>query len=315
MLSNASQQSVDEQFQKMKVAFELAFREQRKLSAFIKTCEGMCVQSDTALFKVKKRGAYIMLTDFESLCCLETRITDGIQNMLKMNCKEFTAKILLDSMATILRRILKNKHSAILFGDLDNDHVLQIKEVIGQSHRVVAIHQVECTENRARVYHVISTHQFCRNSQNYIQFRIPNVEFNKIITMQSIISGTNGGVGELIITPIPDALGSGEGDPPKNRCDIKFFMKNNGGGMGGVTIHTHPLSESVPVLHRPMQPIHTRYFLTYLKRSQNLFTVPSDFVTVYVSEKGVMVQTDSKDNHSVVIYTSDISDEDLNSYV
>jgi len=301
----------------MKVAFELAFREQRKLNSFIKTCEAMCVQSDTALFKVKRRGAYIMLSDFESLCCLEARITDGIQGMLKMHCKEFTAKILLDSLTSVLRRVLKNKHSAILFGDLDDDHKLQVKEVIGQSHRVVAVHQITSTENRARVYHVISTHQFRQKSKNYVQFRLPNVEFNKLITMQSIISGTNGGVGAMLITPIDDEKGPGgpETDPPKNRCDIKFFLKNNGGGMGGVTIHTHTASEVVPVLHRPDQSILTKYFLTYLKRSQNLFSVPSDYVTLYVSERGVMVHTDSKDNHTVVIFTADISDEDLDSYV
>lgn len=297
-----------------KYVFELAFRESRKLSSFIKTCEAMCVQSDTALFKVKPRGVYIMLTDFESLCCLETRVTDNIGGMFKMNCPEFTSKILLDSLTSILRKIMKNKHSAILCADEENSRQLKVREVLGQTYRLVAEHIVASTEHRARVYQIMSTNRFQRLSQNFVKFRIPNIEFNKIVTMQSIISGTHGGVGEITITPIPD-----EEDAhcllPKNRVSIKFFLQNSSGDRGNLTIHTHPLAETVPILHRPEETIRCQYFLTYLKRSQNLLSVPSDSVTVYVSNKGIMLQTDYKDHHSTVVYTADISDEDLQSYV
>jgi len=297
----------------MKTLFELAFRDQRKLNAFIKTCEAMTAHSDTALFKVKTRGVYILLTDFESLCCLETRLTENIKNMLKMNCSEFTAKILLDSLTNILRKIARNKHSAILYADSEKPQTLQIKETIGQSHRTVEQYTVESTEHRARVYYVLSTNEFREKSKDYLQFRIPNVEFNKIITMQSILSGNNGGVGEIVVTPVPD-----EPDQPKSRVEIKFFLKNQSGAMGGVTIHSRcgDDSLSVPVQHIPKETIRTQYFLTYLKRSQTMFTVPSDFVTLLISEKGILVQTDPKENnHYIVIFLSDISDLDLDSFV
>jgi len=296
----------------MKTLFELSFRDQRKLNAFIKTCEAMSVHSDTALLKVNKRGVYILLSDFESLCCLEVRLTDNIQGMLKIYCKEYTVKILLDSLTNILRQVAKNKHSAILCSDVETPKILLVREVVGQSHRLIATYPVTSTEHRARVYHVISTRQFRKKSKNYVQFRIPNVELNKIITMQSIISGNNGGVGELIITPIPDD--EKDLNLPKNRCDIRFFMNNNSGGKGGVTIHTHMAAETVPIQNIPLNPIHSKYFLTYLKRSQNLFTTPLDLVTIYVSERGILIQTDSKDNHSVVIFIADVSDEDMDSY-
>jgi len=298
----------------MRPLFELSFRDQRKLSAFIKTCEAMSVHSDTALLKVKKRGVYILLSDSESLCCLETRLTDNLQGMLKIYCKEYSVKILLDSLTDILRQILKNKHSAIICCDAEQPKILLVREVIGQSHKVVASHSVVGIEHRARVYHIISTNQFRQKSKDYVQFRIPNIELNKIITMQAILSGNNGGIGELIITPIPDDDDINNTITPNNRCDIQFFIQNNSGGKGGVTIHTHTTAETVPVQSLPKHRIHTKYFLTYLKRSQNLFSTPTDLVTMYVSEKGILIQTDSKDHHSVVIFVSDIADEDLESY-
>jgi len=287
----------------MTVLFEFSFREPRKLSAFIKTCESMCLHSDTALFKVKKRGIYILLTDLESFCCLECRFTENVQNVLKLNCPEFTAKILLDSLTNILRKIFKNKHSAVIYADSEAPFVLSVKEIVSQTNRVLETYHVESTENRARVYYLLSTHQFREQSEDYIQFRIPNVEFNKIITMQSILSGNSGGVGEILITPTEE-----------NKCTIKFYLKNHSGAAGGVTIHSFTTAESVPIMRMPITKFSMNYFLTYLKRSQNLFAIPSDSVTVYISTKGILIQTDVKENHSIVIFTVSADAIDMDSF-
>lgn len=287
----------------MTILFEFSFREPRKLSAFIKTCESMCLHSDTALFKVKKRGIYILLTDLESFCCLECRFTENVQNVLKLNCPEFTAKILLDSLTNILRKICKNKHNAVIYADSEAPYVLCVKEIMAQTNRVVDVHTVESTENRARVYYLLSTHEFRKQSEDYIQFRIPNVEFNKIITQQSILSGSSGGVGEILITPVD-----------KNKCTIKFYLKNHSGAAGGVTIHSFTTAESVPIIKMPLRPINMTYFLTYLKRSQNLFAIPSDSITLFISTQGILIQTDVKDNHSIVIFTLSADGVDLESF-
>jgi hypothetical protein len=302
----------------MTFLFELNFWDIRTLIAFIKTCEAMNVHSDTAMIKIKKRGVYILISDPESHCCLETRLTENIADVLTMNCPQFTAKILLDSFTGILRKIVRNKHGAVLYAVPEQPHVLLVREVVGQNHKHIESYTVESTEHRARVYYIISTNEFRTKSENYIQFRIPNIELNKIISSQAIISGNCGGVGELIIipepnTPLPNTLTSST-SRDTNRCTIQFFLHNNSGQKGGTKIHTHAKAESVPVLHAPQQPIHTKYFLTYLKRSQNLFSNPLDMITMYVSNHGILLQTDTKDNHSSVVFIADISKEDLNSY-
>lgn len=296
---------VPKKYYRIMLLFELAFREWKKLSAFVKTCEALYNHSDTALFKVKPKGLYIMLTDFESLCCLETRLFDQGKNMLKMNCTEYTVKIMLDSFVSILRKVLKNKHSALVSADDETPYVLQIREVIGHTNKTVETHQVESAEHRARVYHVLSTNEFRRRSTGgYVQFRLPYVEFNKLITMQCIVSGNCGGVGEVTATP-PDEQGV---------CKIRFFVRNNGGMGGGVTLHTHAQAASAPLQHAPHQSVRLQYFLTYLKRSQSIFSNPTDSVTVYVSNQGLLLQTDVKDGHCVVVFIADVSQEDLDSY-
>ena len=229
--------------------------------------------------------------------------------MLKISCAEVTAKILLDSLTSILRKIAKNKHSAILYAEHDKPNILQVRELAG---RAVENQIVESTEHRARVFYILSTHEFRQKSQDYIQFRIPIIEFNRIITQQSILSGNSGGLAEILVCPIPD-----EPNMPPNRCSIKFSVKNHSGAAGGVTIFTRLADDnsvSVPIQHVPLHEIRMKYFLTYLKRSQNLFAIPSDLLTVFISERGLLIQTDAKEHHSVVIYTCDVSNEDIDSF-
>lgn len=286
--------------------FELALRDWKKLSAFVKTCEAMFNQSDTAMLKIKPKGLYLMLTDFESMCCLETRLLDHSKQMLKMNCPEYTVKVMLDSLIQILRRILKNKHTALLWADDEAPYVLQIREIAGHTNRTVETHQVESAEHRARVFHVISTNQFRKRSAQYAQFRMPYVEFNKLITMQCIISGSCGGVGEVTVTPPTNAS--------DDVCKIRFFVRNHGGMSGGVTLHTRAGAPTAPLQHAPTQSLHLKYILTYLKRAQSLFTNLTDSLTIYLSEKGMLMQTDVKDGHCVVVFIADVSTDDLDSY-
>ena len=288
--------------------FELCFRDQRKLANFVKTCEAMIFHSDTALFKVRRGAVYLKLTDFESFCCLETRMTENLHHMLKMSCPKYSVKILLDSLTNILRKILKNKHTAVLFATEECPLTLQVKE-LQSAGKIVESFKVESTEHRPRVYRLLSTNQFKLKSQDYIQFRMPIIEFNKIITAQSILSGSNGGVGELSITPIEDEI-----DSPPGRCQVKFFLSNHSGAQGGIIMHSFIGAESVPLQYVPKIPITLKYFITYLKRSQNLFSIPSEMVTIFISDRGILIQTDSRDNlYSIVIFTPNIADIDLDS--
>lgn len=277
--------------------FELTLKDHKRVSALIKTCETACSLSDTAMIKIKPKGLYIMLTDMESFSCLEIRMLDMPASTLRLHASEYTVKIILDSFVNILRTIQKHKHTAVIVADHETPLTLQIRQVNPATSKVVESHSVESAEHRARVFHVSSTTAFRANAE-YSEFRIPSVELNKIITMQCIISGNSGGVGEINV----------KGN------DIQFYVKNGGGMGGGVTIHGNTRSTTVPILHSPAETIHTKYLLTYLKRAQNLFSNPSDNVTIYVSKKGFLLQTDIRDGHSVLVFIADVSNEDLQSY-
>ena len=201
-------------------------------------------------------------------------------------------------------RILKNKHAAVLFSEDHAPNTLKVNELSIQTGKLIECHQVESTENRARVYYVMSTNRFRQVSDDYVQFQIPNIEFNKIVTMLCILSGSSGGIGEIIVIP----------SECEQTCAIRFFIKNNSGCAGGVTIHTFANADTVPLIHMPKSNIHVKYFLTYLKRSQNLFIIPPEHITLFVSSRGILLQIDQKDNCSTVIFISDVSNVDVESY-
>jgi hypothetical protein len=290
--------------------FDFLFRDLRKLNTFIKTCEALCAHSDTVLIKVKKRGIYLLLTDFESMCIAEARLTKFTDLNLKLHVKEFTAKILLDSLITLLRKGFRNKMHVMLFGN--NQHQLFVQEVSPMHNNTnVSFSPVEVasTEHRIRVYHIISTRDFIHKSDDYIKFKIMNTEFNKIITAQAILSGLSGGVAKLHIKPT-------------NSTDAKiiFSLRNNSGSFGKITIHTSTTSEDVPILHMCQKDIDVTYLLTYLKRSQNMLSFPTEYVQVYVSNKGIIIHTELKDGMCTIVFTINITETpdktvDLDSFV
>jgi hypothetical protein len=230
---------------------------------------------------------------------VETRLQKLSELQLKMYTKEFSAKILLDSLVEEMKKSCRNKRNIVIIGE--SGHVLKVQEVNANQTRG-EIRTIESTEHRMRVYHIVSTREFVKKSEHYIQFRIMNTEFNKIVTTQAILSGINGGVGKLCI------------EPSGNECKIIFSLVNDGGSFGKITIHTSTTSEDVKVYHMPKRKIEISYLLTYLKRSQNMLNFPTDYVTVYVSEKGLILHTDMKDGLCTVLYTHDVSTIDLTSY-
>jgi hypothetical protein len=221
---------------------------------------------------------------------------------LRLNCEQYTTKIRLDSLTNILRKITKRKHLAVLYAD--TEYELKVRE-INKNNRSIQNFTVDSTEHRARVYYKISSTVFKSKSDNYAIFKIQNVELVKIITMQCILSGGHGGVGCCDIGV----------DDDSTRLSIRLSIKGESGSYGGVTIHTHIGSDIVPVLKKPDVSFSIKYMLTYLKRSQNLFYTPTDYTTLYVSERGIMFQTPTKELQTVVLFTSAIgSDFDLLSY-
>ena len=288
----------------MNPEFELVFTNTRKLNSFIKVCESLCCHSDTALMKVKKKGIYILLTDFESYCSVETRVTTLSGMRLTLHVQQFTAKILLDYFVDELKKLCRLKRQVVIVGE--PNHVVKVKEYQpGHQHGGNDAVRIKSTEHRPRVFHILSTRQFVAKSQDCVQFRIMNSEFNKIITTQAILSGINGGVGALRVYPKPD----------EKTCDIQFALRNDGGNFGVTTISTSTISEDVPILRMPSKNIEIVYFVTYLKRSQSILSFPTDYVTVYVSERGIFFHTDIKDGLCTVFFTCNIDQVDLDSYV
>lgn len=277
--------------------FALTFHETRTLHAFTKTLESVCAYSDTAMLKVKPRGVYVMLSDFESFCCVETRLTENLGKMLCLTGPEFTAKFLIDSLTLVLRQVAKAKKQAVLYGVAP--HALYVDQL--HRSRVEQTYPIASAEHRPRVFYVMSTKRFCK--QPHVCLRIANAEFSKLVNVLAIISGACGGVGYVNVQP-----------QANNACTLHFYTSNDAGCRGGLKIHTSKTATTAPLLTTCNQAFTVKYFITYLKRAQTLMNVPQDMLTLYISAQGLLLQTPTQDYHSVLTFVTDVTNEDINSY-
>ena len=122
--------------------------------------------------------------------------------------------------------------------------------------------------------------------------------------MLSIVSGTKGGIVNLSVNTVDNSS-----------CDLVFFLENESGSNGKLTIHLKDELEDVPIIHKPKQNIDVNFLLTYLKRSQQMLSCQTDYVTMYISDIGLLIHTDVKDGQCIILCTIDINDVDLDSYV
>lgn len=281
--------------------FELTLSNMKRLNNVTKMCESINSHSDTALIKVKAGGVYIRLTDFENFCGTECRIPSKVFQYFHMGTTtQWSGKILLDHLTAELRRATRMKQTVTFHVEATQPDILKVRSV----HHNLAI---KSTNHRPRVFHPISVEEFVSQNPEYGHFRILNAELQKIINLQCVMSGNHGGVSRLIMTPVGI-----------NQTDVVFSLVGDCGASAVINIHTHEKSAVVPVHRRPTKPIELMYFLAYLKRSQNMFSAATDLTHIYVSSKGMLIKTESKDIQdplTAMVFIADISKVDLDSYV
>lgn len=271
-----------------------------KISSFIHMLDNLMNHSDTAMIKiVKNKGLYILLTDFETMCSVETRYVHDANVHVEGAESRLSYKVLLDSLANVLRKVQKNKTNAIIASS--EPYVMQVYETNGNGS-LLATHAVTSTEHRPRLYYIVSTKVFCQRSQNYCQFQINYSDLNRIINNQCIISGNLGGITTLTVSS------------SRQKTDIKFHTKSGSGCQGGITIRSSAACKTTPILHEPSESIHLTFMLTYLKRSQALLNTPGYQCMMYVSNKGLIIQTDPREEPSTLITITSCDDVDPDSY-
>lgn len=281
--------------------FHIYLLDHRLLSAFLKNCEALLNHSDTIMLKVKVKGAYLMMTDYEGFCLAEMRIMNKEKApFIKMKgSKEETVKIMLDSLVQVLKNVTKNHHSAVLYSQVDKR--LIVSEVSSDGKTVYGNFEVDSAEQRPRAFFVLSTRSFQRKCQgNYLKFRLVASEANRLITQLAIMSGINGGKLDLSFDPEPKT--------------ITFKIENDSGNYATVKIRSHAKSKTVPLQHCPQKPIQCRVLLTYLKRSQGFFQNQTEFLTFMLSNNGLIVQNEVNNHISTVVHLQDLTEEPLQSY-
>lgn len=271
------------------MSFQLEFQDMRKGAALLKACECILPFSDTALLKTNEKGLFVSVTDPDSLACAELRF---VPKELKTK-DEFTAKILLSSLITLIKAARKNKWS--LHG---RDQIVHVRQHPQQQQHDQA---VESTSHRARIYHVMSARTFMgKNSDDYLCLHIKSQELQRIITRQVLTAGRNGGISEIHAWP------PNEGPEPLGQTHVQFTTFSNLGFHGGyckMDLYANNESTSIArVHHAPTTAVQFRYFISYLRKPCKLFDSAGGDNIWYISNKGMLLESKQRDDVSVHIF-------------
>ncbi len=276
------------------LACELLIKDSGQARAFLKSLEGICFQSDTALFKAKAKGVFVLVTDPDELCASEVRLLVSKDVQLSLYFSEFSVKVMLESFINHLKTLLNIKRPVHLSGS--TDHRLFI---VDGGRKVM----VDTAEHRPRTFFVLSSRAFQASAgHKFAKFKILSVELNRIITSHAIISGTNGGETVISVEPSDDTDGV-----------ITLATASNVCGTAVTRIKTSSKTRDVPLLCIPSEPVKCKILLTFLKRAFATIASSLDHVTVFLSDHGLMLQTQQKHGIETVVFVSDTSDMDLGS--
>lgn len=280
------------------IVFSWTIGNASQLTHVVKRFEALKSQSDTALFKVLPKAIHVKQTDYESFACFDLRISGpALKAGMVLRDTHFSAKILLPSLIRILQDIRKAKRTAVLFASARAPHILQVKSSAGDVFRV------DSAETRARCFYLLSAKKFSQQHHPALaEFRFPAHELNRVVTRLAILSGVKGGIMRWSYRPVRQG---------RHTHQISMTVKSASAIAGGVHVYTtgHETAD-VHVLRAPAKPLHTRVLLTFLKRSQSIFSPPTEFVRVLLSAVGVVIVTEGSAQQHHMPVTMFIRDVD-----
>lgn len=281
-----------------KLLAQAKFQDCRGVMLFQDICEALLHHSDTALLTILPQMCRLTLTDSETFCAVTLSMSNSALIRTQTSVVH-SHQICLESIIAELKYFAKHqtKLSILIYAStvcIQNDITKETRELTLRNRR-----------NTRPYFHVSDTH-FESKSQNRASFYMDELELNRIITSQAILAGQTKSLGTLDITAVD-----------KSTMNIVFKVENQSGVVGSTSILTKTNSTQVCFVQTPKHPhISTKYFVTYLKRSQLLFTLAKNSrVLVQVSDLGILCRTDIAEECSVTMFTRNIANEDLDSYV
>lgn len=321
--------------------FDIYMEDQKQLMIFGKMCEGLTYHSDTVFFKIKEKGLYIMVTDFEGFFSMEIRIDkNNIKTHFFGNQKEYTFKISATSLWEVVRTANKKKSNILFYCSKNKNNILQMLEIPTDTEykdiqkyikSTLPIEVLPC-ENKSRVFFILSSTIYKNKHKNYSEIKIKNYIFNNMIDYLSICSGFNGGVAEILINSEDNMDQGTTNNLPgyfkntvlkfdskqkiKNQGKVTFFITNQAGSAAKISLWGHYHSKQLQMKKfSKTEDVHCRFLLVFFKRSQYILRLlDQEMSTIYVSDGGIFLQTDKTCGITACLFTVDISNIDIDSY-
>lgn len=300
------------------------FPDTKKINELSKLLEAFSGLSDTALLKVPRRGEamQIMLTDFEGLvtCQLQYKFPAHFSWVTTPQAaEEVSVKILLDVLATTLKKIARAKHQCLVY--LEHAQRMVLKEIqVKEGGNVkqwgkrqlqweeIETHQIPLVEERARLYYTLSLPPLLTRLQTnqipFLHMRMPMLELQRLITVHSICCGMSGGVGRLQVVAPPD------------RCRLEFVSIDPSGGRSTSRLFPTAVSSTLPLVTVPSESFELSILWTLLKKIQGVLHCLSEHlkVTLLPSKVGFYLRVEDE-TQSLQWMFAPLTEDEIKSYL
>lgn len=283
--------------------FEISLKDRCSPKTFVKVLESLNAHSDTGMFKVNMRGVYIKVTDPESFCASEVRIpTTSPISVTHLGSKtNFTAKIKLKSLSDHIKKMQKVVAYPRITARRNGE--LIVETVKHNTNEVIGSFVVDSLEYRPRIYYVISTNHFRKESDAFVEFSMPVEEWRRLITAQAIGSGTHGGVVTFRYDPVSET-----------RARMEFIVESESGGRYNQVIHGSTKAAVAPILHLSEKSFDMKFLTIYAKRSLQYLQWQVSTVNLMISERGLIFSADISNVCTALTMIANVEGVDLESY-
>ncbi len=286
---------------------ELTVSDAKRLQAYSRICDSLLSITDTGMLKFCLGKLHILCTEPESTCAIEIEFDEPTS--MVFGEESYTVKILFDSFANEVRKVLKNKHTLHLLVTDDKPFELKSQEEAGSTKRIIDTFVVGSAEHRARIFRHISAEVLRKKSINVVELALPCAEMNRLINTFCIAAGS------IVMQTTCNCTFHDD----KNLV-VTFETQSQNGFKAycriccPVSATTKEPNRNVLLNYKNTKPFTMKYTLAYLKRFQSLIFNSTDYINLYLSENGMLLRLGEHEDFVIKCFISANQADSTDSY-
>lgn len=268
---------------------------------FQKYVDVLNLLSDTMLFWCRDDQIILSVTDPEGWSMAQTTLSLGTKPPAVARMASMV-KVKADDLSLHVRNGIRQK-AALEFVVEQNGTQADLRMNLLHAtppYPVQATELVQSLTYRPRCYYHLAPENLIRGCDHYLAWALPAPELMRIISQMAVVSGTMGGLCQVLFDPTSHVL--------------EWLLQNDQGHTSSVKIRSHEQAVDVPFIHEPAAPLSCTILLPLLKKFHGYLSQASGSVHAWLCNTGLLFQVQESPTCIWHLFLRDVSQVDWKSY-